>query len=198
MNFKTTNFLEGVEDSIGSYIHMLKNRNTEVLQDIMYPKLYNNIKQSLSMLPSSSQMLIDIESIRHVNLIDVNSMIGSADPDDAHTISFLGQTVITSQKKLEGIVESQKDGFNFEHAKEIGKEATMTRMEFIMTVTFRTKEKYAVLDDKGTLIEGSNKIVNGYHMWKYGSVVDWDADFPLEWRLYDINNYLHDTESTND
>ena len=195
--FKTNDFLDGAEESIGSYIHLLKHRNTEVLQDIMDSKLYDNIFQSLSTIPSTSQILIDVESIRHIKLTGINSVIGLADPDDMHTISWLGQTVVTSQKKLEDVMDVQKNSFSFQHAREIGKEATMMNMEFTMTVTFNTKEKYAILDDTGALIEGSNKFINGHHIWKYGSSVVWDNyDYPFEWKLYDINNYLRDIQKS--
>ena len=191
-DFSTKDFLAGVEDSIAFYVQALTERNVEQLQSVMYPKLYHKVCQALSTLPASSQLLINIESIRQMKLRGVNSVVGSAESDDKHTISWLGQRVITSQRRLEDMLDSRKGGFNFELAREIGKEASMSKMEFLMSVTFSTKEKFAILDEDGTLLEGSNKFRDGFHLWRFGSDVLWDSNYPFEWKLLDINNHLYD------
>lgn len=192
--FKAKEFLEGVEDSTKCFVQSLKDRNLDVLKEILHPKLYHKVFHSLCQLPPTSQILTDVESIRHLKLTNVNSIVGTANSDDEHTISLFGQTIVTSQNQMEELLESQKGtSFDYELAKKIGKEATMSHMEFILTVTFTTKEKFAILDNDGKLIEGSNKFINGNHIWKYGSTVLWDNDYyPFEWKLYDINDYLQD------
>ena len=185
--FEVKDFLEGVEESIECYIRALKDVNVELLQEIMHPKLYHKVFHSLLMLPSSSQMLIDVESIRHLKLRGVNLFLGSAKPGDEHKLSYFGQTVVLSQKQLE---EIGIDKFDLNMAKDIVEKLTSEELEFVLTVSFSTKEKFAILDDSGKLIEGSNKFTNGFHIWKYGSSVLWNNDYPFEWKLYDINNSL--------
>ena len=186
--FKVKDFLEGVELSIKCYVQALKDRNYEVLQEIMHTRLYHKVFNSLSLLPSSFQMLIDVESIRHLKLKGIHLQLGKAKPGDEHKLTYFGQTVVISKKKLE---EIGVDGFDWNVAKEIGDELMKEQSKFLLSVTFSTKEKFAILDDNGRLMEGSNKFINGHHIWKYRSTVMWDNDYPFEWQLYDINKYIH-------
>ena len=189
--FKTTDFLDGVKDAILHFAEAIKSSNNNELKETLHPDLYDVITASLNSIPLNSHTHLDIESIQNLRLTAANSIVGTADQGDEHTISWLGQKIITSQSKMETLLSSERSKFTIEIAREIGKEAGLSRMEFILSVAFSTKEKYAILDEDGGVIEGSNQFIKSHHLWKFGSHVYWDDEYPLEWQIYDINNYLH-------
>ena len=195
IEFVPGEFLEGAKDAIHHITKLLSLPDQhEKLKGLLHPDLYKPMISSLTSLPESSQIYVDIESIRHLKLIGVNSVVGSANPDDEHIISWLGQKIITSQSKLENLMETN-GRFTIEAAREIGKEATLAKMEFLILVSFNTKEKFVVIDKNNETLQGSNQLVDGYHLWKFGSEIYWDSEYPLQWTIYDINQYLFQRQS---
>ena len=188
-------FLEGAKDAIHHIAKLLSSPDQhEKLKGLLHPDLYKPMISSLTSLPESSQMYIDIESIKNLKVTGVNSIVGSASPDDKHTISWLGQKIITSQSKLENLMETN-GRFTIEAAKTIGKEATLAKMEFLLLVSFNTKEKFVVVDKNNETLQGSNQFRDAYHLWKFGSEIYWDNEYPLQWTIYDINQYLSNRQS---
>lgn len=193
--FNTTEFLSGVKDAITSFSKLIFSDNWNVLKDIVHPDLYTPLSASLSSL--SLKPHLQLETIRNLSLIGVRSIVGVAPPDDRHVISYMGQTLITSQSKMESLMYSNGK-VTVHSAKEIGEQATAANMEFVMTVSFNTRERYYVTDTEGTVVGGANKIRSSTHQWTFGSVVNWDSEYPLEWKIYNINNYLcNNTEDIN-
>ena len=79
-------------------------------------------------------------------------------------------------------------------AREVAENAMHSHMEFGLTVTFQTKEKFAVMDRDGRIVRGSNKFRNAYHVWRFHSHVHWDGDYPFQWEVSDINCFLLNRE----
>lgn len=191
-SFSVSDFLEGVKEAVFSLARILSTpERQDALPTVLHPRLCESIKSSLDALPSGSRMHLDVESIRHMQLSCVNSVIGATEPGDEHTFTWLGQRVVTSQSELQAMNDIGAK-FTFQSGRELAMEAAHTHMEFQVGVSFKTKEKFAVLDNSGEIVAGSNQFRDCYHLWKFTSSVEWetDIDYPFSWTVLDINNYL--------
>ena len=191
-----SDLLQGARDAVFHLVATLScPAKHKQLETILHPDLHRALWKALETIPTSSSIHLDIESLRHLRLVAVNSVIGSASPGDRHIIYWLGQKIITSQKKMEDVVYGSGQ-VTAAVAREIGREAAMTKWKFEFTVSFTTKEKFAVLDEKdGRIAQGSNQFRDAFHVWKFGSLINWREDYPLQWTIYDINQYLVDQTS---
>ena len=191
-SFSVSEFFEGVKQAVFSLAGVLSTpERQDLLPAILHPRLCEGVMVSLAGLSSGSRMHLDVESIRHMQLSCVNSVIGATEPGDEHTFSWLGQKVIASQTELRAM-EDIDAKFTFQSGRELALEAANTHMEFQLGVSFRTKEKFAVLDSNGEIVTGSNQFRDCYHMWRFSSSVEWNADidYPFSWTILDINNHL--------
>ena len=191
-SFGLSEFLEGVKEAVFSLAGILSTPGRQdALSTVLHPRLCETIQSSLDGLPDGSRMHLDVESIRHMQLSCVNSVIGATEPGDEHTFTWLGQTVIASQSELQAMDDIGAK-FTFQSGRELAMEAAHTHMEFQVGVGFKSKEKFAVLDSSGEIVAGSNQFRDCYHLWKFTSDVEWetDIDYPFTWTILDINNYL--------
>ena len=195
-DFKTSSFLIGVKDAIYCVSDLLGSPNRELqcsLEAILDRELYQAVRSSLDSV-ADCRVHLDVESIRQLQLVTVNSIAGAAVPDrDQHEICWLGQTVVTSQAEMERVFEDSGK-ITVKTAREVAESAMLSHMEFGLTVTFLTKEKFAIMDREGRIIQGSNKFQNAYHAWRFRSRVNWDGDYPFQWEVADINCFLMNRE----
>lgn len=191
-DFSVTEFLNGTKHAIHELASMIATRERhEDISQVTSAELCQAIRSSLSLLPSSCHIHLDVESVRNMEMAGFNTVAGQAALGDEHVVSGFGQKVVTSQSRMEGISEDLTS-FTTHQAKDIALEASMARLEFSLSVAFQTREKFAVLDSaSGAVIQGSNQFVSRSHLWVLGSLVDRNADYPLRWTIMDINNFLH-------
>ena len=190
-SFSTSDFLVGAKEAIYVIADVMTDQERhDQLDYLMDPALCSMVRNSLKLLPENAHIHLDIESVRNLQLGTVNTIVGAADSGDEHIIVWLGQKVITSQSKLQSLMD-QDAKFTFQSAREIGLEASYSRLQFQLGVHFSTKEKFAVLDEAGRVVKGSNQFKDCFHFWKLGSLVSWDSDeYPFKWTVLDINNYM--------
>ena len=189
--FIMSEFFVGIKEAILALANAL--RQTEQrsnLTSFLHPSLLSAIEESLAKLPEGVQVQLDVENVRNMQLTAVNSVVGSAPPGDEHVIAWIGQKILSSKSKLDDAIKSDDGRFTLEKARELGREAAYNRLEFQLTVSFVTRERFAVLDKVGHLLSGSQLPQNSYHLWKFASVLDWDSDYPFQWTVTDINNFL--------
>lgn len=195
-SFSVSDFLQGVKEAVFSLAGILSTpERQDSLHAILHPRLYERITPSLASLQYGSRMHLDVESIRHLQLCCVNSVIGATEPGDEHTLSWLGQRVITSRTELRALDEINAK-ITFQSGREIALEAASTHMEFQLGVSFKTKEKFAILNSTSEVVTGSNQFRDCYHLWRFSSSVDWngDIDYPFTWIIADINNHLNTSQ----
>lgn len=184
-------FFLGVQEAISAFTNALKQTEQRSnLRHFLRPSLYSAVEESLEKLPEGAQIQLDIENIRNMQLVSANSIVGTAPESDEHIIAWLGQKIISSKSKLDEVMRQADGNFTFEKARELGREAAYNRLEFQLTVSFVTREKYLVVDKAGQVVSGSREHHNTYHSWKFASLLDWDSDYPFQWTIADINNYL--------
>ena len=190
-SFSVAEFLSGVKDAVYTLANVITDSSMRHnLDQLLEPQLCKSVQQSLDLLPQKAHIHLDIESIRALQLSSVNTVVGSTAPGDEHIIALLGQKIITSQARLQDILDQQDEDFTFKNARELGKEATFTRLEFSVAVSFATKEKFTVMDENGRVVMGSNQFQDCYHLWRFVSLVPWGTeDYPFMWTISDINNY---------
>ena len=191
--FSVGEFLEGAKYAVNEVSHMLidKDRHDD-LSSVMSPELFKDVKEALDSLPPSCHIHLDIESIRQLESVSFCCIAGEARPGDKHVIAGLGQMIVTSQSRMLDVSKDIKS-FTTKDAREIALEAGMSRLEFQLGVGFKTKEKFAVIDDEsGSLLAGSNKFIDCSHCWLFSSLVQRTSseEYPLNWTIVDINNYL--------
>ena len=96
--FSVSDFLLGVKDAVYVLADTIAHQSKhEQLRRLLEPTLYSAVEESLTSLPTNAHIHLDIESIRNLQLVRVNGIIGTADPGDEHVIGWLGQKVITSE-----------------------------------------------------------------------------------------------------
>lgn len=190
-HFSLSELLQGVRDCVFHVAAVLSDpvRHVE-LREIVHPDLHRTLQSALQGLPSSARLQVDIESLQHLRLAAVNTIIGDAPQDDTHTISLLGQKIITSQKAMEEVIEN-RDRFTAQTARNMGREAFLTKIVIQFMVSFSTTETYSIIEEDGRILMGSNTPREACHIWKFGSAFDWGSSYPLQWTIYDINQYLN-------
>lgn len=194
--FSASEFLDGVRDAVYSLAEVMvhQDRHSQ-LEQFLGPRLHSAVSPALASLPEKAHIHLDIESIRNMHLSSVNAIVGEADLGDDHVISWLGQRVITSQSRLQNLMD-EESRFTLERARELGREATLSRLEFRLGVSFGTKEKFAVLDEEGHVVIGSNQFRNCYHLWTLSSLTSWETEeYPFQWTIVDVNDFVK--QSTN-
>ena len=194
-DFRVSSFLTGVKDAIYCVVERLSSPSRELqysLETVLDRELYEAVKSSLDSV-ADCRVHLDIESIRQLQLAAINSVIGAVSDRDRHQIGWLGHTIITRQSEMERLFE-RSGKITMKTAREAAETVMLSHMEFGLTVTFQTKEKFAVMDKEGRIILGSNKFRNAYHVWRFHSHVDWDADYPFQWQVADINCFLQNRE----
>ena len=193
-SFSVSDFLQGVKEAVFSLAGILSSPDMRQgsLHSVLHPRLHEGVKASLESLPSGWRMHLDVESIRHLQLSCINSVLGATEPGDEHTFAWLGQRVLASRSELRAM-DDMDTKFTFQSGRELALEAASTHMEFQVCVSFRTKEKFAILSGSGEVIAGSNQFRDCHHLWRFSSDVDWDADvdYPFSWSILDINNHLN-------
>lgn len=191
-DFSVAEFFNGTRHAMHELASMIATRERhEEISHVTSAELYQAIHSSLALLPDSCHIHLDVESVRNMEMVGFNTTAGQAESGDRHVISGLGQKVVTSQSRMQDISENLRT-FTTHQARDIALEASMARLEFCLSVSFQTREKFAVLDGaSGAVIQGSNQFVSCSHLWVLGSLVDRDADYPLRWTILDINNFLH-------
>ena len=191
-NFRISDFLLGVKDAIYALSDVLADRERhEELENFIEPSLCASMRCSLDALPTNARIGLEIESLRNLHLASVNAIIGSADEGDRHEINWLGQQVVTNQSKLESMMESGSK-FTLSNARNIGEAASSTRLEFRLGVSFSTQERFAMSDENGLVLLGSEEMRQCFHLWRFSSLVAWETaeGYPFQWTVVDINNYM--------
>lgn len=191
-HFSRSDFLLGVKDAVYFLSEVIASRaKHDQLELLLQPELHREMADSLGALPENAHIHLDIESIRHLQLVSANAIIGAAEPQDEHVITWMGQKVIASRSKL-GTLMEEDSKLTLNRARQIGAEATYTRLEFQLGVSFNTVEKFAVIDEAGKVVQGSNQFRECFHYWKFSSLVPWETDeYPFQWTIADMNDYLH-------
>ena len=191
VDFSRSDFLLGVTDAVYSVAEIFSDQSRHIeLERLMNRPLYSAVKQSLDSLPTDSNIHLDIESIRHLQLCTVHSEVGEAATDDVFAVRILGQEIVSSEAKLQSYSESILRGSKEERLE--ARESVLTmKAKFELGVGFSTREKYIVFSSEGKVVEGSNQYQTCHHLWKFSSPVDSESDnYPLEWTISDINGYL--------
>ena len=189
-DFSTSDFIEGSRMAIQELASMIsdKSRHSE-LSRVTSPDLNRAITATLDEVQETSSIHLDIESIRNTEIVSFNSIIGEASPGDEHVISELGQKIITSRSRMHGM---DQYSISVKEFRELLMEATIARLEFRISVRFKTKEKFVILDrETGQLLSGSNQYTDCQHLWLFTSVVDKESQYPLNWIIADINKFLN-------
>ena len=188
--FSTTDFLLGVADAVKAFTKVLNEKDRyHDLKTMLSPSLYNSIKASLDNLPEGAVIDMDVSAIKGQTLCSVNAIFGDVNPDDEHSIEWLGQKVLTSKSRMMQIIEGDSS-FTFRNARVLGAEATLNRLEFILGVSFFTRTWFKIVGDTGQTLQGHDQYVDEFHFWKFSSLVDRDKEYPFEWIITDINNFL--------
>lgn len=190
-SFNLFDILQGAKQCVHDVGEVLSNSSMHSeLENMFHPELYSAVREALQARPHPSTMSVYVESVNNLRLTAVNVIIGDAEPNDRHTISLLGQKIITSQKQMETIQSDMTNNrLTIHTAKGMGQEAFLKKLEVCFTVSFMTKEKI-VIEEEGRVVSGLEKLRQAFHVWKFGSVFDWDNDYPLQWSIYDINYFL--------
>jgi hypothetical protein len=188
--------LKGAKEAIKTVSELINTADRDsILGNLLHPTLYKAISDSLSSLPDSNNIHLHLDKVKDMRLVSINSITGTVpDPDDRHVVAWLGQKIIASKTKLDNIVSSNNQ-FTVYTAKELGKEAALTKILFILSVSFKAKEKFVITEtETGNIVQGVDQYKNVHHIWQFGSEVSHHESYPFHWRVYDINRYL---ESTN-
>ena len=191
--FSTTEFLLGVGDAVKGYASVLNERRYQDLETMFSPSLYKAIDSSLHRLPVETELIIDVTAIKGQTLCSVNTTIGDANPGDEHAIKWLGQTVLTSKSRMMEIFEGESR-FTYRDAHALGTEATLSRLKFVLGVSFLTRACFKVVDSTGQILQGHDQYIDEFHYWKFTSLVDYDREYPFEWIVVDINNFMHNSQ----
>ena len=186
--FSTSEFLEGAKNAIETIVEALP--TPDKLENLVHPRIHKAISDSFR-LAHTPALEMEIDTIDELRLSGVNFVGGVArDPNERHVVAWMGQKLLINKSRLEEIVSDNKR-FDTRLAKEIGKEAALTRMVFFLSVSFRMRERYVLRDvANGNVLQNSNGFKTGFHFWRFGSEVLWDEPYPFQWRIYDINRYL--------
>ena len=187
--FSTTDFLLGVSDAVKAFVDALNENRYHDLEAMLSPSLYKSIVTSLRNLPPGAVIDLDTSVIKGQTLCSVCAVFGDATPDDEHSIEWLGQKVVTSKSRMMKLIEGDSS-FTFKNARALGTEATLNRLEFILGVSFFTRTCFKVVGDTGQLVQGHNHYVDDFHYWKFSSLVHYDREYPFEWIITNINNFL--------
>ena len=187
--FLKTDFLLGVSDAFGAFTYALNERRYHDLEAMLSPTLYKSIDVSLHNLPLGATINVDASAIKGQTVCSVSAIFGDATPDDEHTIEWLGQKMITSKSEMMKLIEGDSR-FTFKNARALGIEATLDRLEFVLGVSFFTRTCYKVVNNTGHLIQGHNHYVDDFHYWEFSSLIHYDREYPLEWIISNINNFL--------
>ena len=193
--FSTTEFLLGVSDAVKAYTDVLCEHcnGYHDLKAMLSPSLYKSVENSLSNLPGGAKLDMDVDAIKGQTLCSVNTIFGNANPDDEHSIEWLGQKVLTNKSRMMEIFEGDSS-FTLQNARALGAEATLNRLEFVLGVSFFTRTCFKVVDDTGqVLLGGKNQYVEEFHYWKFSSLIHYDKDYPFEWIITDINNFIYNS-----
>lgn len=188
-HFSTTEFLLGVSDAVKAYTEVLNEHRYQDLEVMLSPSLYKAVDASLRNLPVGAKLDMDVSAIKGQTVCSVNAIFGDANPDDEHSVEWLGQKVLTSKSQMMKILEGEST-FTFRNARALGAEATLNRLEFVLGISFFTRSSFKVINDTGQILIGNNRYIEDFHYWKFSSVVDYDRDYPFEWIITDINNFL--------
>ena len=189
--FVMSEFFVGVKEAILAFTTALNQmEQRSILGGFLHPSLHSAVEESLAKFPEGAQIQLDVKNIRNMQLTSANSIVGAAPPGDEHVIAWIGQKIISSKSKLGDVMRPEEGDFTFEKARELGREAAYNRLEFQLTVSFVTRETFLVLDKLGHTVAGSREHEDSHHLWKFASVLDWDSDYPFQWTVIDINNYL--------
>ena len=187
--FSMADFLLGVSEAVGAFTCALSENRYHDLEAMLSPSLYKSIDISLRTLPLGATIDMDTSVIKGQTVCSVRAIFGDATPDDEHSIEWLGQKVVTSKSEMRKLVEGDSR-FTFKNARALGTEATLNRLEFILGVSFFTRTCFKVVSNTGKLIQGHNHCVDGFHYWEFSSLVHYDREYPLEWIITNINNFL--------
>ena len=196
-DFNIPEFLLNSKDAIFAVVGALQATTDGLnnLSGMLENKLYKEVTKSVSSLNPTHQIDLELESINNMYLVGVSTITGKAESGDEHVINFLGQKIITSQSQMQILFDSSDGKFRMENARALGTEAKKANMEFVITISFSTKEKYCLTNNLGQAVEGTHDQMRvAHHLWKFGSKVNWDAldkeEYPFQWVVYDINNYI--------
>ena len=187
--FSTADFLLGVSDAVGAFTDALNENRHHDLEAMLSPSLYKAIDVSLLSLPLGATIDMDTSIIKGQTICSVSAIFGDATPDDEHSIEWLGQKVVTSKSQMMKLIEGDSM-FTFKKARALGTEATLNRLEFVLGVSFFTRACFKVLSNTGQLIQGHNHYVDDFHYWEFSSLVHYDKEYPFEWIITNINNFM--------
>ena len=188
-DFSTTNFLLGVSDAVRAFTDALGENRSDGLEAMLSPPLYKSIDSSLRNLPPRATIDMDTSVVKGQTMCSVSTIFGDATPDDTHSVEWLGQKVVTSKSQMMKIVEGGSS-FTFKNARALGTEATLSRLEFVLGVSFFTRTCFQVVSDTGQVVQGHNQYVDDFHYWEFSSLVHYDRDYPFQWTIANINNFL--------
>lgn len=187
--FSMADFLLGVSDAVQAFTYALSERRYHDLEAMLSPSLYKFIDVSLHNLPVGATVNMDTSVIKGQTICSVNAIFGDATLDDEHSVEWLGQKVVTSKSEMMKLIEGDSR-FTFKNARALGIEATLNRLEFVLGVSFFTRTCFKVESNTGQLIQGHDHYVDDFHYWEFSSLVHCDREYPLEWIITNINNFL--------
>jgi hypothetical protein len=187
--FSKAEFLLGVSDAVGAFTYALNEHRYHDLEAMLSPSLHKSIDISLHNLPLGARIDMDASAIKGQTVCSVSAIFGDATPNDEHSIEWLGQKMITSKSEMMKLIEGDSK-FTFKNARALGAEATLNRFKFVLGVSFFTRTCFEVVSNTGQLMQGHNHYVDDFHYWEFSSLIHYDRDYPLEWKITNINNFL--------
>jgi len=185
-------FLVGAEHAVNEFASILNSpERHEELQDITSEELCTCIRHSLNQLDSRWELGLQVHNIKKPK-VDIHIVAGLAPEGQEHVIYKWGHKVVTNQETMDAIAkEMEKSGFTLQHLQNVGKHAINQKLEFQISVNFKTSETFWIVDQDGAIVEGSKEHpVKCDHRWVFGSTVNESSEYPFSWIITDINNFI--------
>ena len=186
-------FLAGVKHAVNEFANILSNpQRHDELDYITSEELCKCVKHSLSQLDTHWKLNFDLHEIKKLRVVIISTIAGSAPEGQEHVIYKWGHKVITHQETMDAIAkEMDKSGFTLQHLRNVGKHAVNQKLEFQISVDFKTSETFWITNKDGAIVEGSqHDLVKCDHRWVFGSTVNESNEYPFSWVITDINNFI--------
>jgi len=186
-------FLAGVKHAVNEFASILSNpQRHDELDYITSEELCTCVKHSLSQLDTQWKLSLNLQEIKQLRVVFISTVAGSAPEGQEHVIYKWGHKVITHQDTMDAIAkEMDKSGFTLQHLLNVGERAANQKLEFQISVDFKTSEMFWIMNENGAIIEGSkNDLMKCNHRWVFGSMVNESNDYPFSWVINDINNFI--------
>jgi hypothetical protein len=171
-------FKQGARDAFMATVEHINDGELEVLEDSMHRSCYNYTKGWLAYMKEQGY------TWKHTI-----EKVESVDPESLSTFMMFQSA---DEFDLAGPYE------DFVHWSKFGKARSVRSASYFNWVKFTVKEKFEVMDSKGSLIMAT-PIKTGRHVWKFGSTVSFEEgeeelmlrqDLQMPYKLYDMDHQV--------